>query len=58
MYLSEGKFVVEIDEKDNIDRNQNEENERQVKTEKYSDCKFFHRINPVVEGFDFFFFFS
>ena len=38
----------------NIDRNQNEENERKIKTEKYSDCKFFHKINPDVEGFDIF----
>ena len=38
----------------NIDRNQNEENERKIKTEKYSDCKFFHKIYPDVEGFDVF----
>ena len=34
MYFSERKFVVEIDEKGHIDRNQNEENERQIKIEK------------------------
>ena len=54
MYFSESKFVVEIDKKGHIDRNQNEENERQVKIEKYSDCKFFHRINFDVESFDIF----
>ena len=26
-----------------------------MKIEKYSDCKFFHNINPDVEGFDIFF---
>ena len=46
MYSSEYKGVVEIDEKVHIDRNQNDENERQTKIEKHSDCKFFHRINP------------
>ena len=46
MYSSEYKGVVEIDEKGHIDRNQNDENERQTKIEKHSDCKFFHRINP------------
>ena len=50
MYFSEHKFVVEIDEKGHIDRNQNEENERQTKTD--SNCKFFHRINPDVVGFN------
>ena len=50
MYFSEHKLVVEIDEKGHIDRNQNKENKRQTKTEKHPDCKFFHRINPVVEG--------
>ena len=54
MYFSEHKFVVEIDEKCHIDRNQNEENEKQTKIEKHSDSKFFHRINPDVEGFDIF----
>ena len=54
MYFYESKFVVEIDEKGHIDRNQNEENERKIKIEKYSDCKFVHRINPDVEGFDIF----
>ena len=54
MYFSEHKSVVEIDENGHIDRNQNEENERQTKIEKHPDCKFFHRINPDVEGFDIF----
>ena len=31
MYFSEHEFVVEIDEKGHIDRNQNKENERQAK---------------------------
>ena len=35
MYFSERKFVAEINEKGHIDRNQNEENERQIKIEKY-----------------------
>ena len=55
MYFSEHKGVVEIDEKGHTDRNQNEENERQIKIEKDPDCKFFHRINPDAEGFDIFF---
>ena len=54
MYFSESKFVVEIDKKRHIDRNQNQENERKIKMEKCSDCKFFHKINPDVEGFDIF----
>ena len=54
MYFSEHKFVVEIDEKDHIGRNRNRENERQTKIEKHPGCKFFHRINPDVEGFDIF----
>ena len=54
MYFSERKFVVEIHENGHIDRNQNNENERQIKIEKYSDCKFFHKINPNVEGFHIF----
>ena len=54
MYFSEHQFVVEIDEKCHIDRNQNEENEKQTKIEKHSDCKFFHRINPDVEGYNIF----
>ena len=40
--------------KGHIDRNQNKENERQTEIEKHPDCKFFHRINPVVEGCDIF----
>ena len=43
MYFSEHKFVVEIDEKGNIDRNQNEKKEGQAKIEKHSNCKFFSR---------------
>ena len=52
MYFSEHKFVVEIDEKGHIDINQNNENGRQIKIEKHPDCRFFHRINPDVEGFN------
>ena len=55
MYFSEHKFAVEIDEKGHTDRNQDEENKRQTKIEKHSDCKFFHKINPDAEGFDIFF---
>ena len=54
MYFSESKFVVEIDKKGHIDRNQNKENERKIKIEKCYDCKFFHKINADVEGFDIF----
>ena len=54
IYFSEHKFAVEIDEKEHTDRDQNEENKRQTKIEKYSDCKFSHRINPDAEGFDIF----
>ena len=53
-YFSEHKFVVEIDEKGHIDRNQNKKNERQTKIEKHTNGKFFHRINPDAEGFDIF----
>ena len=52
MYFSEHKFVVEIDEKGQIEKNK--ENEKQTKRDKDPDCKFFHRINPDVEGFDIF----
>ena len=53
IYFSEhNKFVAETHEKGHIDRNQNKENERQTEIEKHPDCKFFHRINPDVEGFD------
>ena len=55
MYFFEHKRVVEIDEKGHTDRNQNEENEKQIKIEKHPDWKFFHRINPDAEGFDIFF---
>ena len=50
MYFSEHELVVEIDEKENIDRNQNKENERKIKIEEHLNCKF-HRINPDEENF-------
>ena len=50
MYFSEHELVVEIDEKGHLDRNQNKENERQIKTEKRLNCKF-HRINLDAEHF-------
>ena len=53
MYFSEHELVVEIDEKEHIDRNQNKENGRQIKIEKSLNCKF-HRINPDAEHFDIF----
>ena len=49
MYFSESKFVVEIDKKGHIDKNKNEEDERKIKIEKYSDCRFVHRIDPDVD---------
>ena len=52
MYIFEHKFAVEIEEKGHTDRNQEKENERQIKTENHSDCKFFRRINAGAEGFD------
>ena len=54
IYFSGHKFVVGIYKKGHIDRNQNKENERQTKTEKHPDRKFFYRINPDLEGFDIF----
>ena len=54
MYSFEHKFAVEIDEKGHIDRNQDEENERQTKIEKHAGWKFFHRFNLDAEGFDIF----
>ena len=54
MYFSEHKFAVEIEEKRHTGRNQNEENKRQTRVGKHSDCKFFHRINPDAESFDIF----
>ena len=54
MCFSEHKFAVESDEKGHTDRNQNEKTERQAKMKKYSDCTFFHRINPDAEIFDIF----
>ena len=53
MYFSEDKLVVETDKKGNIDRNQNKENERQIKIEKRLNCKF-QRINPDAENFEVF----
>ena len=54
MCFFEHKFALEIDKKGHTDRNQNEENKRQRKIEKHSNCKFFHRINPDTERFDVF----
>ena len=54
MYFFEHTFLVEIDKKGHIHRNQNKENERQKKTEKHPNCTFFHRINPDVEYFNIF----
>ena len=54
MYFPEHKFVVEIEQKGHTDGNENEENERRTKIEKHPDWKFFHRINPDLEGFDIF----
>ena len=54
MYFSEHKFAVENHEKGHTDRNQDKENERQIKIEKHSDCKFFYRMNRDAEGFDIF----
>ena len=51
MYFSEHKLAVETDEKGHTDRNQDEENERQTKIEKHSDCRFFRKINPNSEDF-------
>ena len=51
IYFFEHKLVVEIDEKGHTDRNQNEENERQIKTKKRLNCKFYW-INPDVQGCD------
>ena len=53
MYFSEHKLVVEIYEKGHTERNQNEENERQIKIKERLNCKFY-RINPDVEGFHIF----
>ena len=53
MYFPEHKLVVEIDGKGHTDRNQNEENKRQIKIEEDLNCKF-HRVNTDVEGFDIF----
>ena len=55
MSFFEHKFAVEIDTKGHTDRNQDQENEKQEKTEKQSDCKFFHKINPDTMVFFFFF---
>ena len=53
MYFSEHKLVLEIDEKRHTERNQNEENKRQIKVKERLNCKFY-RINPDVEGSDIF----
>ena len=53
MLFSEHRLVLEIDEKGHSDRNQNEENERQIKKEKRLDFEF-HRINLDAESFDIF----
>ena len=54
MYFFEHKFAVEVDEKGHTDRNQDKENERQAKIEKYSHCRLFYRINRDSESFDIF----
>ena len=51
MYFSDHKFAVEIDEKGKIDRNQDEEKQKQ---KKHTDFKLFQRINPVAESLDIF----
>ena len=53
MLFSKHRLVLEIDEKGHSDRNQNEENERQIKKEKRLDFEF-HRINLDAESFDIF----
>ena len=53
MYFSEYELVVEIDEKGHTDRNQIEENKRQIKMKERLNCKFY-RINLDVECFDIF----
>ena len=53
MYFSEHELVVEIDEKGHTDRNQIEENKRQIKMKERLNCKFY-RINLDVECFDIF----
>ena len=53
VYFSEHKLVLEIDEKRHTERNQNEENKRQIKMKERLNCKFY-RINPDVEGLDIF----
>ena len=53
MSFFEHKFAVEIDTKGHTDRNQDQENEKQEKTEKHSDCKFFHKVNPDAMAFFF-----
>ena len=40
--------------KGHIDRNQNKENQTQTKIEKNPNCKFFHKINSDVMGFEIF----
>ena len=41
IYFSEHKFSVEIGKKGHTDRYQDEENKRQTKIEKHSNCNFF-----------------
>ena len=53
MSFSEHELVAKIDEKGLIDRNQNKENERQIKIEKRLNCKL-HGINPDTENADIF----
>ena len=53
MYFSEYELVVEIDEKGHTDRNQIEENKRQINMKERLNCKFY-RINLDVECFDIF----
>ena len=40
--------------KGHIDRNQNKENQTQIKIEKNPNCKFFHKINSDVMSFEIF----
>ena len=55
MYFFEHEFAVEIDEKGHTDRNQNEENERQTKIKKHSDCNFFTGLILMQRVLIFFF---
>ena len=55
MHFFEHEFAVEIDEKGHTDRNQNEENERQTKIKKHSDCNFFTGLILMQRVLIFFF---